>query len=74
MLERLSNGLGPVGRIVLRYLIGFAAGQGILPDQLADMLLDSPEALVAIEVGTCIAAGACVEKMYLVARRLGLRL
>lgn len=37
-------------RIVIIYIISFLVSKGLLPESLADMVLNSPEALIAIEL------------------------
>lgn len=62
---------GPLARIILRYGIGFAAGKGLLPDGLAEMITDSEPAIDAINTGICVLAGGCVERLYYLAKKFG---
>ncbi len=59
--------IGPISRILLRYLAGFLVIRAILPQDIADMIANDPD--LAIAVGGLITLG--VEGFYMLARRNG---
>jgi hypothetical protein len=63
--------MGAVLRIAARYFIGFLGAKGIIPDDLAGMITADDDAIGAIEVGICVAAGGCVEYLWQRAKHLG---
>lgn len=56
-------------RIALRYIAGYLALVGLLPEDIADMIANDPE--LAAVIGMALATG--VEAIYRLAKRLGWR-
>lgn len=61
--------IGPVARILVRYIAGYLALKALLPQSVADMVANDPD--VAAVVG-CVLMGL-VEGSYVVAKRRGWR-
>lgn len=61
--------MGVWSRILLRYLAGYLVLIGVLPQDIADALLDDPEVVAAIG----IALTFVVEGAYALAKRMGWR-
>ncbi len=59
--------IGPISRILLRYLAGFLVLKAVLPEDVGNMISTDPD-LVAV-VGALIAGG--VEGFYMLARKYG---
>lgn len=59
--------MGPYIRIALRYIAGYLVLKGLIPADLAEMIVNDPE--IAAAIGLIIAA--LVETAYALARRLG---
>lgn len=59
--------MGPYIRIALRYIAGYLVLKGLIPADLAEMIVNDPE--IAAAIGLIIAA--LVETAYAFARRLG---
>lgn len=56
-------------RIALRYIAGYLVFRGLIPQELADAVLNDPEVVVLIG----LAIGFLVEGAYALARKFGWR-
>lgn len=63
--------MGAILRIVARYLIGYLAAKGILPQELLDAVAASPEAQAWIDGLVVALAIAIVEAARQLAKRFG---
>lgn len=59
--------LGPVARIIPRYVAGYLLLKQIIPQEIADMIARDPD--IALAVGAAMSAAA--EGAYVLAKRLG---
>ena len=59
--------MGPLTRILMRYLAGYLVLIGVLPEDLAEMLLNDPEIAAAIGIGLTFIA----EYAYRLAKKYG---
>lgn len=67
--------MGPLLRIISRYVIGTVLGyvvtKGIIPHELGDQIMADDATITAIQTGLCVGAGVCVESAYTAAKKLG---
>ncbi|MCO5129731.1 MAG: hypothetical protein M9932_04105 [Xanthobacteraceae bacterium] len=61
--------IGPIARILVRYIAGYLALKALLPQSVADMVANDPD--VAAVVGCVLMA--LVEGSYMLAKRHGWR-
>lgn len=59
--------MGPIARIIPRYLAGYLVLKQIIPPEIADMIARDPD--IALAVGAALAAAA--EGAYALAKRFG---
>jgi hypothetical protein len=63
--------IGPLARILLRYLAGAMVTYGLLANQDAEGMVMDPEIIEVFEIGLGLAIGAATEYWYRLARKFG---
>lgn len=61
--------IGPISRILLRYVVGYLVIRSLIPQDIADQIANDPD--IAAALG--IALAAIVEGFYALAKRKGWR-
>ncbi|ACI92732.1 conserved hypothetical protein [Afipia carboxidovorans OM5] len=61
--------IGPISRILLRYVVGYLVIRALIPQDIADQIANDPD--IAAAIGFAIAA--VVEGFYALAKKRGWR-
>lgn len=63
--------IGPISRIILRYLAGALVAYGLLDAPMGDQIASDPDILSFVSLGVGTAAGLATEVGYALAKRWG---